>query len=128
MKKRFIALIICVFFITMIIPTVSATTVSAPKIDINLEETSEIQKIANTSSDRGTFKQFIRGRIDDLYVDGEYVYFFAKAVRTINFMSDGSSVILTRNWYWKVNCEYFGLNFRGIMRPGFIFGVFSGSI
>ena len=123
MKKRFITLIISVFLITTIIPTVSA-----PKIDMDSEETSEIQRITNNSTYGLTFKQFIRGRIDNLYVAGGFVYFFANAVRTINFMSDGSSVILTRNWYWKVHCEYSGMNFRGIMRPGFIFGVFSGSI
>jgi hypothetical protein len=123
MKEWFKVLIICILLFTTIIPTVCAS-----KIDTNLKEISEIQRIASTSTKGATFKEFVRGRISDLYVVGDFVSFYAKAVRGIGYISDGSSVFLFRHWYWKVSISYTGMNFRGILRQHFICGIFSGSI
>jgi len=125
MKKKIIALFICILLLATILPIVSASNGDIEEKED--EEIKEIKRVANPSNKGSTFREFVRGRIDDLYVEEGYVYFHAKAVRSIGFMSDGSSVFLWRNCYFKLSISYTGFNFRGIMRPRFICGVFSGS-
>lgn len=122
MKKRFTAFIICILFFTTV------STIGTSKIDANSEEMLEIQRFANTDNKGATYREFIRGRISSLSDYGDIVSFHAKAVRSIRFISDGDSVLLSRNWYWGATITYFGMNFIGIMKPHFIFGVFSGTI
>lgn len=123
MKKKIMALYICILLLTTVLPLVGASNG-----DIEAGEIIEIKRIADTSNKGLTFREFVRGRIDDLYVEGDFVYFYAKAVRSIGFVSDGSSVLFWRHYYRQLSISYTGMNFRGIMRPYFICGVFSGTM
>lgn len=123
MKKKFIALFICVLLFATILPIVSASN-----RDIEERETKEIKRIANPSNKGLEHREFVRGRIDDLSEEGNTISFFAKGVRSIGFISDGSSVFFWCHRYWQLSMSYTGFNFRGILRPRFICGVFSGTI
>ncbi len=122
MRKKIIALFICVLLFATILPIVSASN-----RDIEERETKEIKRITNPSNKGLDYREFVRGRIDDPSEEGDTISFFAKSVRGIGFISDGSSVFFWRNRYWQMSMSYTGFNFRGILRPRFICGVFSGS-
>ena len=123
MKNKIITLFVCLFFLSILFPIAEALN-----RDIDEGEYKEINRIANSGLRGLEYREFVRGRIDDLHVEGNYISFFAKGVRSIGFASDGSSVFFWRHRFWQMSMSYTGFQFRGILRPRFICGIISGSI
>ena len=92
--------------------------------ELNKEDNEETENVESKDTTI-VIREFLIGRIDELNEEENEVSFMAKNVRGIGYMRNGKSGYFWYHHYKKMTLTYTGLEFRGILGPRIIFGVFS---
>ena len=124
-RKGLIIGVIFLFIGVSIIPIASSMDVVKEKNDLDIVNFKKLN-ISNTPFGRYVHKIYFFGRIHNLTIQDNHYEFESNNIRKLHYWRSG-----IRSWGFSYDhfvgnyhCHIGGFNFRGILRPNFICGVF----